>query len=145
MRDEIYLIRGGIAVDDRGSLRFANDFSFDGVKRLYQVENHRTGFIRAWHGHEKEGKYVWAASGSALVAAVPLTADKGDLSLLKKFVLSDKAPSVLWIPPGYYNGFMNLEKKTNLMFFSTRTLEESKGDDIRLAYDTWDIWKNDYR
>lgn len=145
MNSEITLIKGGIAVDDRGNLRFSNDFNFEGVKRFYQVENYRRGFIRAWHGHKREGKYVWAASGSALVGAVPLGTEKGDNSKVKKFVLSDKAPSVLWIPAGHYNGFMSLEEETRVIFFSTATIEETKGDDIRLEYDAWNIWQEDFR
>jgi dTDP-4-dehydrorhamnose 3,5-epimerase len=145
MKNELRVIRGGIAVDDRGSLRFVNDFNFEGVKRFYQVENHRRGFIRAWHGHEKEGKYCWVASGTALVGTVPLSAEQGDLSQTSKFVLSAKSPSILWIPPGYYNGFMNLEEDTKIIFFSTSTLEEAKDDDIRLAYDAWNIWQEDFR
>jgi len=145
MKKDVELIKGGVAVDDRGSLRFVNDFDFDGVKRFYQVENHRRGYIRAWHGHKIEGKYVWVASGSALIGAVPLDAKPGDISTAKKFVLSDKSPSVLWIPPGYYNGFMSLEENTRIIFFSTSTLEESKGDDIRQPYDMWDLWQDDYR
>jgi len=142
---DLEIIKGGVAVDDRGSLRFVNDFNFDGVKRFYQVENHRRGYIRAWHGHKIEGKYVWVVSGSALVGAVPLDAEPGDISSAKKFTLSDKSPSILWIPPGYYNGFMSLEEGTKIMFFSTSTLEESKGDDIRQPYDMWDLWQDDYR
>jgi dTDP-4-dehydrorhamnose 3,5-epimerase len=139
------IIKGGIAVDDRGSLRFVNDFDFEGVLRFYQVENHRQGYIRAWHGHEKEGKYVWVASGSALVGIVPLDGKPGDIGAVQKFVLSDKSPSILWIPPGYYNGFMNLEENTRIIFFSTSTLDEAKDDDIRRAYDMWDIWQDDFR
>ena len=142
---EVKLIKGGTAVDDRGSLRFVNDFGFEEVKRFYQVENHRRGFIRAWHGHEKEDKYVWVASGSALVGAAPLDGKPGDTGAVKKFVLSDKSPSVLFIPKGHYNGFMSLEENTKIIFFSTSTLDESKGDDIRQPYDLWDIWREDYR
>lgn len=145
MNSEVTLMKGGIAVDDRGNLRFANDFTFEGVKRFYQVENYRRGFIRAWHGHEREGKYVWVACGSALVGAVPLGTEKGDCSKVKKFVLSDKAPGVLWIPGGHYNGFMSLEENTRIMFFSTASMEETRGDDIRLEYDAWNIWKEDFR
>ncbi len=58
------IIPGGVAVDDRGSVRFVNDFDFKNVKRFYQVENHRVGFIRAWHGHLKESKYVYVVRGS---------------------------------------------------------------------------------
>ena len=37
---EVNLINGGVAVDDRGSVRFVNDFDFEGVKRFYQVQNY---------------------------------------------------------------------------------------------------------
>ncbi len=145
MKQEVILIEGGISVDDRGSLRFANDFNFEGVKRFYQVENHRRGFIRAWHGHRNEGKYVWVASGTALIGVVPLDTNDGDMEKVKKFVLSDKKPNILWIPAGNYNGFMSLEEDTKIMFFSTSTLEESKNDDIRKEYYTWDIWNENFR
>jgi len=145
MEKEAKIIKGGIAVDDRGSLRFVNDFNFEGVKRFYQVENHRQGYIRAWHGHAIEGKYVWVAAGSALVGIVPLDANPGDSDAARKFVLSDKSPSILWIPPGYFNGFMNLKENTKIIFFSTSTMEEAKDDDIRKPYDMWDIWQDDFR
>ena len=134
------LINGGVSVDDRGSVRFVNDFNFDGVKRFYQVENHRRGFIRAWHGHKKEGKYVYVPNGSALVGVVNMETEE-----VSKFVLSDKSPKILWIPPGYYNGFKSLEENTKILFFSTSTLEESVGDDIREEHNRWNIWEEDYR
>lgn len=137
---ETKILNGGIAVDDRGSVRFVNDFNFSDVKRFYQVENHRSGFIRAWHGHKKEGKYVYVVKGSALVGVVNMETEK-----ITKFVLSDKSPKILWIPPGNYNGFKSLESDTKIMFFSTSTLEESLGDDIRQDYDKWDIWSEFYR
>jgi dTDP-4-dehydrorhamnose 3,5-epimerase-like enzyme len=134
------VLNGGIAVDDRGSVRFVNDFNFDGVKRFYQVENHRQGFIRAWHGHKKEGKYVYVTSGSALVGVVNMETEE-----VSKFVLSDKSPKVLWIPPNNYNGFKSLEENTKIIFLSTSTLEESLGDDIREEHNRWNIWEEDYR
>lgn len=142
---EIKLLNGGVAVDDRGYLLFCNDFDFARVKRFYQVSNHRQGFIRAWHGHEREGKFVWAAAGSALIGIVPLDATPEDCSAVKKFVLSDKNPKILFIPPGHYNGFKSLEPDTRLQFFSTTSLDESLGDDIRQPYDTWNIWDEDFR
>lgn len=140
LHKEPTVINGGIAVDDRGSLRFVNDFDFKNVKRFYQVENHRKNFIRAWHGHKKEGKYVYVASGSALVGAVDLKTES-----IQKFVLSDKKPQILWIPPSFANGFMNLEDNTKIIFFSTSSLKESSGDDIRYPYDKWNIWDIEYR
>jgi dTDP-4-dehydrorhamnose 3,5-epimerase len=134
------VINGGVSVDDRGSVRFVNDFNFEGVKRFYQVENHSRGFIRAWHGHKKEGKYVYVVNGSALVGVVNMETEE-----VSKFVLSSQTPKVLWIPPGYFNGFKSLEENTKIIFFSTSTLEESLGDDIREDHDKWNIWNEDYR
>ena len=134
------IINGGIAVDDRGSVRFINDFDFKGVKRFYHVENHKRGFIRAWHGHKKEGKYVYVVDGSALIGIVNMKTNK-----ISKYILSSKSPKILWIPPGYFNGFKSLEENTKIMFFSTTSLEESLGDDIRKDFDEWNIWSDDYR
>lgn len=135
------VINGDLAVDDRGTVSFVNDFEFAGVKRFYLVENHRKGFIRAWHGHKNEGKYVLVTKGTALVGVVPFDTQKP-----KTYILSSKKPQVLYIPPEHYNGFKTLTNDTQVMFFSTSTLEESLGDDIRLPARTWDfVWKEDYR
>ena len=138
--DVIKLIQGGISVDDRGSVRFVNDFKFEGVKRFYQVENHSKGFIRAWHGHKKEGKYVYVPSGTALIGVVDMETEK-----IEKFILSSKSPRVLYVPPNHFNGFKSLEDNTVILFFSTSSLEESLGDDIRESHDKWDIWNEDFR
>jgi len=61
---------GGLAVDDRGCIRFINDFHFTNIKRFYQIRNHRAGFVRAWHGHCNEVKYVYVPKGAAVVKAV---------------------------------------------------------------------------
>jgi len=140
METKTKLLVGGLAVDDRGSVSFVNNFNFDGVKRFYQVENHKRGFIRAWHGHVKEGKYVYVCQGSALIGAVNLETEE-----IEKFVLSSKSPKILWIPPNYANGFKSLEENTKIIFFSTSSLEDSVGDDIRFDYAKWNIWDEEYR
>lgn len=137
---EIRLINGGLSVDDRGSVTFVNDFNFSDVKRFYIVENHRVGFIRAWHGHEKEGKYVFVVKGTALVGAVDMNSESP-----KKYILSDRSPKILYIPPGHANGFKTLEEDTRIIFYSTSTLQDSLGDDIRFPFDKWNIWEEDFR
>ncbi len=136
------LIEGALAVDDRGELGFVNDFNFDKVKRFYWVSNHRSGFIRAWHAHKREAKYVTVVSGAALIGAVEI--DNWDNpskdSKIWRYTISEKKPSVLYIPAGYANGFMSLTKKTKLMFFSTSRLEKSRGDDFRYDAHYWNAW-----
>lgn len=130
------LFSGALATDDRGKVMFVNDFDFAGVKRFYAVENHHKGFIRAWHGHEKEGKYVFVSRGVAVIGAVPLDGDEPE-----RYVLSANNPQVLWIPSGYANGSMSLTNDCQIIYFSTATIEESMGDDIRFPAYKWNIWK----
>ena len=130
------IYQGGKAIDDRGSLTFVNDFDFKGVKRFYVVENHQKGFVRAWHGHKKEGKYVFVPRGAALVGVVSM--DDEDI---QRLVLSADKPQILYIAPGNYNGFKTLTDDTQVIFFSTTTLEESEGDDYREDANKWDIWE----
>ena len=141
------LLVGNLAIDDRGEVGFVNEFDFAGVKRFYTVANHNAGFIRAWHGHQREAKYVTVVAGAALVAAVPVTdwTTPSREALPTRHVLSAHKPSVLYIPPGYCNGFMSLTVDTKLMFFSTATLEESREDDIRFDARYWDVWKVEER
>jgi len=149
MKQEIKpeLIKGGLAVDDRGIVSFVNDFNFIGIKRFYAVENHRKGFVRAWHAHKNEAKYVMAIKGSALICAVEI--DNWDNpskdNQVYRFVLSDRSPAVLFIPPGYANGFMSLTDDTKLIFFSTADLNESLNDDYRYDSRYWDPWKIEER
>ena len=140
--DKPLMMSGGLSVDDRGEVSFVNDFCFQDVKRFYIVSNHRAGFVRAWHAHRKEAKYVTAVAGSAVVGAVRIDDwEKPSHELpVERFVLSAKKPSVLYIPPGYANGFMSLTDDLKLMFFSTANLEASTGDDVRYDSRLWDIW-----
>ena len=49
MNSDIAILDGGIATDDRGCVRFVNDFNFKGVKRFYQVENHTIACYSSSH------------------------------------------------------------------------------------------------
>jgi dTDP-4-dehydrorhamnose 3,5-epimerase-like enzyme len=137
------LIEGGLSVDDRGQVSFVNNFNFTGVKRFYMVANHHAGFVRAWHAHRREAKYVMVARGSAVVAAVAI--DDWDApskdAQVHRFVLSAQKPAVIFIPAGYANGFMSLTEDALLIFYSTATLEESKTDDVRYDARYWDAWQ----
>lgn len=141
-RDSPFLLEGGLAIDDRGSVGFVNGLAFDDVKRFYTVANHRQGFVRAWHAHRLEAKYVMLVAGAAVVAAVRIDdwEHPSPEAEVHRYVLSADRPSALYIPAGFANGFMSLTADARLMFFSTRTLAESQGDDVRFAARYWDPW-----
>lgn len=138
----IRLLSGGLASDDRGVLRFVNGFDLLEYRRFYLVENHQPSFVRAWHAHKLEAKAVTVVRGAAVVAAVRIDDwdnPSRDLEVMR-VVLAAQSPTVMEIPPGYANGFMTLQADTQMMFFSSSTLEESLGDDFRFPARHWDVW-----
>jgi dTDP-4-dehydrorhamnose 3,5-epimerase len=112
------------------------------VKRFYTVKNHRAGFVRAWHAHRHEGKYVTVVAGAAVIGAVAVDDwDKPSKNLpVERYTLSASRPQILFIPGGFANGFMSLTEDTKLVFFSTATVGESRADDVRYDARYWDIW-----
>lgn len=139
------LIYGSNFVDGRGKVSFINGFSFNNIKRFYQVENSQSQKIRAFHGHLKEDKYVYVAKGKALIVCVPIDDPyKPNIkAMVTKTILSDGEPSIFYIPKGYANGFKILKRNTVVIFFSNKDVSESKKDDFRFPYDYWgkNIWK----
>jgi dTDP-4-dehydrorhamnose 3,5-epimerase-like enzyme len=142
-------IIGDLAFDDRGFIRFVNDFDFKKVKRFYQVENFSEDTIRAFHGHKREGKYVYVSSGSIILCYVAIDDFKkpSKENTVQRTVLSARKPRIVFVPPGFANGFKSLEPNTSIIFFSTSTLEQSKNDDFRYPFDYWgdEIWKVENR
>jgi len=146
-------IEGGLFTDDRGTIRFINEFPKD-IKRMYQVFNYTKGCIRAWHGHEKESKYVYVPKGAILLKLISFENFRHSLDTIvirekyiESFILSSDKPSLLYILAGHYNGFKTLTSDTIVQFFSTSSLEESEEDDHRLNWDYFgkEIWEEKYR
>ena len=82
-----------------------------------------------------------------MVGVAPITNWKKPLKKVEveRYVLSAENPRILYIPPGYANGFMSLTDNTQLIFYSTSGIEDSKKDDIRYDSRYWDIWKIEER
>ena len=147
MSDALRFEAGGLAVDDRGSLKFVNGFDLTVFKRFYVVENHFAGFVRAWHGHKHEAKAVICMKGAAIVAGVKVDdwANPSKNLPVERFVVSEEKFGALHIPAGYANGFKTLTTDTVLMFLSSSTLEDSASDDIRFEASYWNPWSIEER
>ena len=139
MFDHPHIIEGGMTTDYRGVVRYVNDFQFTGIKRHYVVVNHRAGYVRAWHGHKGEAKYVTVPYGVVYICAVKVDdwSRPSKQAEIHRFTLSDNNPQILYIPPGYVNGFKTITDGALALFFSDKTLEESKRDDYRFPWDYW--------
>ncbi|MDD4374253.1 MAG: dTDP-4-dehydrorhamnose 3,5-epimerase family protein [Bacteroidales bacterium] len=132
------LIKGNIHIDQRGIVRFVNDFHFENVKRFYTITHPDTNITRAWQGHKLETKYFYVTKGSFLINWIKIDnwqQPSKDLET-NTHTLSDSESEILIIPPGHVNGFKALEPDSTMIVFSDMSLEESKEDDYRfdLAY-----------
>lgn len=128
----MFLIKGNLHKDNRGIVRFVNDFDMKNVVRMYCIEP-QLGIIRAWQGHKKETKWFFAAKGSFVVKVVDMKTN-----FLNKFILTDLESNIVEIPGGNYNGFEALEEGSVLMVYSNFTTVQSKEDDFRLSLDELD-------
>lgn len=133
------LIEGGKLKDHRGEVSFVNDFSFDGIKRFYQITNSEKEPIRAWQGHKKENKWFFVSKGSFRITVIKIDNWETPSNFKNKesFILDSEKPVILHVPGGYVNRLESLKSGAVLQVFSNFTLEESKSDDIRFSEDFW--------
>lgn len=127
------LIKGNLFQDQRGTVRFVNDFHFEGVKRFYTITQPDTKTIRAWQGHKLETKYFYAANGAFTISWVKIdnwVQPSMDLEIYHK-VLKDSESEILIVEPGHATAIQALIPGSILVVFSDKTLEESKADDYR--------------
>ena len=134
-------------VDDRGVLTYFNGIDLSIWKRFYLVKNHRQGYVRAWHGHQKEAKLIIPIAGSSLIGTVQITdwEKPSRDSKVITFVASADQPNPIFIPEGYANGFKTLTDDGTLLILSSSTLAQSAKDDFRYPWDYWNCWEEDFR
>ena len=135
--------------DDRGEIIHCNEFDFKKfkIKRFYIVENNQTNFIRAWHGHKRENKYILILKGSVKISIVKIDNWRKPNKKLEvnSYILNEKKPQILFIPGGYAHGTQTLKLNTSFMIFSNFTIKETLKDDYRYDFDYWSNWKIKYR
>lgn len=136
------LIKSERLFDNRGSLSFSNSFAFLDIKRFYIVHNYDKKFIRAWHGHLKEKKFITCIQGTFQVSCVRIDKIKNPSKKNKIFTwyLNSGTQNIISIPEGYANGSMSLEDNSKLLIFSTSKIEDSLKDDYRFPARYWNPW-----
>ena len=126
---EPYLVEGGHYTDERGVVRFVNDFDMLRLTRMYSIESN-PDVIRAWQGHQFETIWFFVAKGIFLVKTIEI-----GTNIKKVFRLSCNGSAVLCIPGGHFNGLVALEEHSVMMVFSDVDLSISKNDDLRQSVD----------
>lgn len=134
------LIKGNLYQDDRGTVRFNNDFVALGIKRMYTLENVNTAFIRAWQGHKIEQRWFSPISGSFKIKLIEInnwSEPSNDLPIIE-FILKTESLDVLHIPPGYISSIQAIEEGSKLLVLSDYSLGEIQ-DEYRFPTDYFKI------
>jgi dTDP-4-dehydrorhamnose 3,5-epimerase len=142
MSNKPQIIKGGYYNDERGTMRFVNDFQFNDIKRFYFIKHTDIKTIRAWQGHQFEKKYFYPISGSFIVAWVKIDNFENPSKDLipEHHVLSANNSEILEIPKGYANGLKALEPNSEVLVLSDMKLQASINEKNRYPSNYWLNW-----
>ncbi|QQD15374.1 WxcM-like domain-containing protein [Sphingobacterium sp. UDSM-2020] len=130
-------IKGGIAQDERGGIRFVNDFDMTPIKRFYIIKNIDTSLIRGWRGHRIEQRWFYVLEGSFSVDIVKIDNwdnPSSDLPV-ENFVLSARDLEILYISEGYATAIRALEERSELLVHSDYPLSHAPEDNYTYPID----------
>lgn len=137
------LILGGNHKDDRGALKYNNDFELGSVKRMYFIENRDTLFVRAWQGHKIEQRWFTAVAGKFKIKLIEIDDWENPSKKLEKltFEISNERADVLHIPEGYVSSIQALTEASKLLVMADYKINEIQ-DEYRFSSDYFEIENN---
>lgn len=130
------VIKGNHHRDERGEIRFNNDFVATDAKRMYLIENADTHFIRAWQGHQIEQRWFSPITGVFRIKLIKIDhwqKPAKDLPILE-YVLNSTDLDVLHVPAGYISSIQAVEEGSKLLVLADYQLGEIQ-DEYRFAPD----------
>lgn len=133
----IKYIQGGIAKDQRGQIRFVNDFDMSEVKRFYIIKNQDIDLMRGWRAHRIEQRWFYVLSGSFVVNIVQID-DWQEASRnlpVERKVIDSRENQVLHLSPGYATAFRALEQESELLVFADYGIDHATKDDYTYPLD----------
>jgi len=131
-----------LSEEQRGDLEDYYELALDDFLRFYIVRNPKRGTVRAWHGHKVESKLIKLLQGIFIVCLIKIDnweKPSKNIEILEYEFDSDSG--LIYVPPGYANGAMNVTSDSEIMYFSNLSLEDSAKDDIRFKSNYWDPWE----
>lgn len=135
---EVKIIQGGIAKDERGQIRFVNEFDMSLVKRFYIIKNTDTELVRGWRAHRIEQRWFYILSGKFGVDLVKIDnwETPNPMLPIQRVILESAEMKVLHVPAGYGTAFRALEANSELLVYADYPLAHAISDDY--------TWKPDY-
>ncbi len=136
----VKLVKLETHVDDRGYLTEilrAGDEHFTKFGQVYLVGNATRGVIRAWHKHKELWDWFFISHGSAKFALRDDRPESPTHEEINTFILGERSPGVLVVPPGVYHGWMSLEDDTQLISTASEVYKRSNPDEVRVPPDSF--------
>ncbi len=131
-------------VDDRGYLIEiirATDPYMKKFGQVYLVGDPVRGAIRAFHKHNVLWDYFFISHGSAKLILMDDRPESPTYHHINIFVISQRNPAVLIVPPGVFHGWMSLEDDTQMISTATEVYNREKPDEVRISPDSFgDLW-----
>ena len=120
------MISGGRYVDNRGVLRFCNDFDMSAVKRFYTIANSAEQPVRGWIGHKRETKWFFPVWGRTVIEVENFNR----VDRVERVEMDAERPCILKVPPGNWFKIVQ-DGDAEVMVFSDCRVGEFEGDDFR--------------
>lgn len=137
------IIKGNCYTDERGQLKYNNDFNATPIKRVYVIENAEVDTKRGWQGHQVEQRWFSALTGSFEILLIAVDNWKTPNQNLKPLVFELKASSldILHVPSGYISCIQSKEKFSKLLVMADYALGEIT-DEFRYSLEAFECTKN---
>lgn len=140
--------------DDRGCLFeiiHATDPFLPQFGQVYAVNSPVRGTIRAFHKHYSLWDYFCVVRGAAKFvlaraddAVATACAERGQVcrpESLSTFVLTERRPALLVVPPMTWHGWMALEDQTLVVATGSEVYDREHPDELRVTPDIFgDVW-----
>jgi dTDP-4-dehydrorhamnose 3,5-epimerase len=147
MIKDVRLIPLKVNTDDRGYLIVIGSSGRDDapdiptLKEVYLVGDMAEGTIRAFHKHQNLWDYFFISHGSAKFVLIDDRPDSGTNEEMNTFILTERNPSLLVVPPGVYHGWMSLEEDTQMVSLANNPYDPKNPDEKRIPADSFgDVW-----
>lgn len=134
--NNIELITGGIAKDERGEILFVNEFDMSEVKRFYIIRNADINLIRGWRGHRIEKRWFYVLSGKFEFNIIEI--DNWEVPSktlpINKINVGAEDLRLLCMSAGFATAIRALEPNSELLVYADHLLNHASKDDY-----TWDL------
>lgn len=141
---DVQIIDLKINQDDRGylyELLHSTDPFVTQFGQVYLVGDPVRGTIRAFHKHAELHDWFCIVHGSAKFVLKDDRQDSPTFGEIATFVLGDRQPKLLVVPPGIYHGWMSLEDDTIMVSTASHVYNKQNPDEVRIPPDTFgDVW-----